>query len=255
MEKKRLLCFVVESRKLIVNSVLLLVLSLYTINYPPTTTLAQEIKREPTQEELDQVKEILRNFQKPQGEKAKEALQSFLKPNQQKAKEFLQIEEDGRQNKTANAKLFYFFSFSMPEGSLNAVVPEAEKTGAVMVLRGMKEDIGLSTTMLKAAELLKRSSTGLPSSELRTGTTGSGKESYQVEVWIHPVLFRCFHVDAVPEIVYVTGEQDQEGCSQDYIKVGGDVSLDYGIELITKEDKSAEKYLKLLKEDFYNEKN
>jgi len=62
-------------------------------------------------------------------------------------------------------------------------------------------------------------------------------------------------VDTVPEIVYVAGEQDQEGCSQDYIKVRGDVSLDYGIELIAKEDKSAEKYLKLLKEDFYNEKN
>ncbi|MEM4406585.1 MAG: type-F conjugative transfer system pilin assembly protein TrbC [Candidatus Methanomethylicaceae archaeon] len=217
--------------------------------------MAQEIKREPTQEELDQVKEILRNFQKPQEEKAKEMLQSFLNPDQQKAEEFFRVEEDGPQNKTANAKLFYFFSFSMPEGSLKAVVPQAEKTGAVMVLRGMNEDIGLRTTMLKASELLKRSSTGLPSSELSTGTTGSGKESYQVEIWIHPVLFRCFRVDAVPEIVYVTGEQDQEGCSQDYIKVKGDVSLDYGLEIIAKEDKNAEKYLKLLKEDFYNEKN
>jgi type-F conjugative transfer system pilin assembly protein TrbC len=201
MEKKRLLRFVVESRKLIVDSVLLLVLSLSTINYPPTTTLAQEIKREPTQEELDQVKEILRNFQKPQEEKAKEALQSFLKPDQQKAEEFFQVvEEDGPHNKTANARLFYFFSFSMPEGSLKAVVSEAEKTGAVMVLRGMKEDIGLKATMLKAAELLKRSSTGLPSSELRLGTTGSGKESYQVEVWIHPVLFRCFHANRTSRV-------------------------------------------------------
>ncbi|HWP91791.1 MAG TPA: type-F conjugative transfer system pilin assembly protein TrbC [Thermodesulfobacteriota bacterium] len=217
--------------------------------------MAQDIKREPTQEELNQVKEILRNFQKPQEEKATEALKSFLKPDQQKAEEFLQVDEDGPQNKTANAKLFYFFSFSMPEGSLKAVVSEAEKTGAVMVLRGMNEDIGLRATMLKASELLKRSSTGLPSFERRTGTTGFEEESYQVEVWIHPVLFRCFHVDAVPEIVYVTGEQDQEGCSQDYIKVRGNVSLDYGLGIIAKEDKGVEKYLKLLKEDFYHEKN
>jgi type-F conjugative transfer system pilin assembly protein TrbC len=239
MEKKRLLC-------VLALSCWLLALSPKSINLA-----AQDIKTEPTQEELNRAKQIIHDFQKPREKEARDIIHKFQGPNEEKAKEFFQIEETGKQNKNSQRQLFYFFSFSMPEGSIKAIIPEAEKTGAVIVIRGMKEDIGLRTTLMKVAEVLKHSSILRQGSGL---TTGSEKESYKAEVWIHPLLFRCFHVDAVPQIVYVVGKQDAEGCSSDYIKVRGDVSLEYALSLIAKEDKSAEKYLKLLKEDFYNER-
>lgn len=234
MEKKRLLC------------VLALICWILALSPKSINLAAQEIRTEPSEEELNRAKQMIHDFQEPREKEAKDIIRKFQGPNKEKAKEFFQLEEDN-QSKTSQGQLYYFFSFSMPEGSIKAIVPEAERTGAVMVIRGMKEEIGLRATLMKVSEILKRSSTGL--------TMGSDKETYNVEVWIHSVLFRCFHVDAVPQIVYVVGKQDEKGCSSDYIKVRGDVSLEYALSLIAKEDKSAEKYLKLLKEENFYEKH
>lgn len=226
MEKKRLLC------------ILALICWLLALSPKSINLAAQEIRTEPSEEELNRAKQMIHDFQKPRDKEAKDIIRRFQKPNEEKAKEFFQLEEDN-QNKNSQGQLYYFFSFSMPEGSIKAIVPEAEKTGAVMVIRGMKEDIGLRATLMKVSEVLKHRE----------------KESYKAEVWIHPVLFRCFHVDAVPQIVYVVGNQDTNGCSSDYIKVRGDVPLEYALSLIAKEEKSVEKYLKLLKKENFYEKN
>jgi type-F conjugative transfer system pilin assembly protein TrbC len=200
---------------------------------------AQDLRTYPTQEELKRAEEILREFQKPE-ERVKEL--GFGYSGSGIGKSQTPNTEDKTPNpqlsKPEHGKLLYFFSFSMPTQSLKTILPEVEKTGAVMVLRGMKEEEGLKATVIKIADLLKHGE----------------KESYQVEVWIHPVLFTCFNIDSVPQIVYITGTQDEKGCSSDYIKVKGDVSIQYALRLIAKEDKSAKKYLKLLEDSFY-EKN
>jgi type-F conjugative transfer system pilin assembly protein TrbC len=201
------------------------------VNYPQLTQGA-------SLEELKRADEMLRGFQKPREREARELIKEFQKTDiNYEALGVKRKPNSESQNPIipTNGKLFYFFSFSMPRESLGTVLPEAEKTGAIMVLRGMKKDIGLRKTMLMIADLLKRGE----------------KESYQAEVWIHPVLFKCFNVDSVPQIVYVTGTQDEEGCSNDYVKVRGDVSLEYALRLFAKEDRSAEKYLKLLEDNFY----
>jgi len=208
---------------------------------------AQDLRTYPTQEELKRAEEMLRTFQKPKEREARKLIREFQKSNEEKAKEiYAHDTEDQTPNpklsKPEHGKLFYFFSFSMPRESLKTILPEVEKTGAVMVLRGMKEEEGLKATITKIAELLRKD------------TGERDKEVYEAEIWIHPVLFTCFNIDSVPQIVYVTGTQDEEGCSSDYIKVKGDVSIQYALRLIAKEDKSAKKYLKLLEDSFY-EKN
>jgi conjugal transfer pilus assembly protein TrbC len=217
-------------------------------------TYSQEIKTQPTEEELKRAEEMLRTFQKPKEREARKLIREFQKSNEEKAKEiYAHDTKDQTPNpqlsKPEHGRLFYFFSFSMPRESLKTILPEAEKTGAVMVLRGIKEEEGLRATVIKIADLLKRKENTFQTLNLESQIPNT--EIYQVEVWIHPVLFTCFNIDSVPQIVYVTGTQDEEGCSSSYIKVKGDVSIEYALRLIAKEDKSAKKYLKLLKDSFY----
>jgi len=219
---------------------------------------AQEIKTHSTEEELKRADEMLRGFQKPREREARE----LIKESQKTDVNYEALGVKRKPNSESrnpinpiiptNGKLFYFFSFSTPRESLGTVLPEAEKTGVIMVLRGMKKDIGLRKTMLMIADLLKREENNSPQSpNPNSQFLIPNNESYQVEVWIHPMLFKCFNVDSVPQIVYVTGTQDEEGCSDNYIKVKGDISLEYALRLFAKEDRSAEKYLKLLEDNFY----
>ncbi|MGE5443563.1 MAG: hypothetical protein ACM3SR_03055, partial [Ignavibacteriales bacterium] len=112
MEKKRLLC------------VLALICWILAISPKSINLAAQEIRTEPTQEELNRVKQMIHDFQKPREEEAKDIIRKFQKPNEEKAREFFQLEEDN-QNKTSQGQLYYFFSLSMPEGSIKAIVTEA----------------------------------------------------------------------------------------------------------------------------------
>ena len=214
---------------------------------------AQDLRTYPTQEELKRAEEILREFQKPE-ERVKGL--GFGYSGSGIGKSQTPNTEDQTPNpklsKPEHGRLFYFFSFSMPRESLKTILPEAEKTGTVMVLRGIKEEEGLRATVMKIADLLKRKENTFQILNLESQIPNT--EIYQVEVWIHPILFTCFNIDSVPQIVYITGTQDEKGCSSDYIKVKGDVSIQYALRLIAKEDKSAKKYLKLLEDSFY-EKN
>jgi len=205
---------------------------------------AEDLRTHPTEEELKRAEEMLRTFQKPEEREARKLIKESQKPSEEKVKELYANDSQSQKLNpqhldTQHGKLFYFFSFSMPRESLKTILPEVEKTGAVMVLRGIKEEEGLRATITKIAELLRKD------------TGERDKEVYEAEIWIHPILFTCFNIDSVPQIVYVTGTQDEEGCSSDYIKVKGDISLEYALRLFAKEDKSAKKYLELLEDSFY----
>ena len=236
LEKKRLLYSLgIRGSGLGIHLIVLLIL-ITPITNLTSKLQAREIRTKPTEEELKRAEEILREFQKP--EERVKGLRVGDSGSGIGKSQILNTEDktpNPQLSKPEHGKLLYFFSFSMPTQSLKTILPEVEKTGAVMVLRGMKEEEGLKATVIKIADLLKHGE----------------KESYQVEVWIHPVLFTCFNIDSVPQIVYVTGTQDEEGCSSSYIKVKGDISLEYALRLFAKEDKSAKKYLKLLEDSFY----
>jgi conjugal transfer pilus assembly protein TrbC len=224
MEKKRLLYFI---------AIILI----------PSFLKAQEIMLEPAGEDVKSAQELLRSIPDAREDEAKEVIRNFLKPDEGRAGETINSIQPGTidtgDDKTDapahKGHLYYFFSFSMPQEGLKSLLPQMEKTGAVMVLRGMKKGSGMRGTMMQIAEFLKR----------------SNKSAYQVEVWIHPVLFRCYNVEAVPQIVYVPEGSDPEKCWESFIKVRGAVSLDYALSLIAREDGGAESYLKLLRESFF----
>lgn len=225
MEKKRLLYFL---------AIILI----------PSYLKAQEIILEPSGEELKSTEELLRSMPDAREDEAKEVIRNFLKPDEGRAGETINSIHSGTID-TGNDKtdapahkghLYYFFSFSMPQEGLKSLLPQMEKTGAVMVLRGMKKGSGMRGTMMQIAEFLKQ----------------SDKSAYRAQVWIHPLLFRCYNVEAVPQIVYVPEGDDPEKCSESFIKVRGAVSLDYALSLIEREDGMAESYLKLLRESFFD---
>ena len=135
----------------------------------------------------------------------------------------------GTENK--RLKLFYFFSFSMPRSSLREAAQESAAGGAVMVLRGLSgEDLG--ETASRISEVI--------------GKTGA-------QVWIDPVLFECFSVGAVPQLVLAYGHLPGADCEGlRHVKVSGDVSLPYALGLMEKEDANAGMFIRRLEKNGFH---
>ncbi len=115
-------------------------------------------------------------------------------------------------------RVLYFASFSIPESSLRKTVEQAEKVGAVLVLRGLKNDSLLDTAQAIQALIGRRN------------------VSFQID----PPLFRECGIAEVPCTCY-------RGW-----KVYGDVSLDYALEVIAAKEPAAERLVeKIRKGGFY----
>ena len=116
-------------------------------------------------------------------------------------------------------ELMVFVSFSMPKETLERIVLQSEMTGAVLVLRGLK---GNSLTRMgeEVAQLV-------------------GKRN--VTAIIHPPAFVQFKVTQVPALVLAKPSQatriGTDGCAgpTSYIKVDGDVTQDYALDLIERQ--------------------
>jgi conjugal transfer pilus assembly protein TrbC len=116
-------------------------------------------------------------------------------------------------------ELMVFVSFSIPRPSLERIVAESERTGAVLVLRGLK---GNSLTRMgeEVAQLI-------------------GKR--QVTAIIHPPAFTQFKVMQVPALVLANASQatriGTDGCASpsSFVKVDGDVSQGYALDLIERQ--------------------
>jgi conjugal transfer pilus assembly protein TrbC len=116
-------------------------------------------------------------------------------------------------------ELMVFVSFSMPKASLDRIVAESEQTGAVLVLRGLK---GNSLTRMgeEVAQLI-------------------GKRN--VTAIVHPPAFTQFKVSQVPALVLANASQatriGTDGCASpsSYVKVDGDVSQGYALDLIERQ--------------------
>lgn len=116
-------------------------------------------------------------------------------------------------------ELMVFVSFSIPMPSLERIVAESERTGAVLVMRGLK---GNSLTRMgeEVAQLI-------------------GKR--QVTAIIHPPAFTQFKVTQVPALVLANASQatriGTDGCASpdSFVKVDGDVSQGYALDLIERQ--------------------
>jgi len=116
-------------------------------------------------------------------------------------------------------ELMVFVSFSMPKETLERIVAQSEKSGAVLVLRGLKGN-SLSSMGEELAALVGRRN---------------------VTAIIHPPAFKQFKVAQVPALVIARAAQatkiGNDGCAvpTSYIKVDGDVGQDYALDLIERQ--------------------
>lgn len=116
-------------------------------------------------------------------------------------------------------ELMVFVSFSLPRETLQRIVFQSEKSGAVLVLRGLK---GNSLTQM-GEEIAK--------------LVGDRN----VTAIIHPPAFKQFDVKRVPSMVLARSGQAskiaEDGCSPatSFIKVDGDVTQEYALDLIERE--------------------
>jgi conjugal transfer pilus assembly protein TrbC len=111
--------------------------------------------------------------------------------------------------------LLVLVSLSMPRKALARIAEQAELSGATLVFRGLKNDS--MKAMGQAIQAI------------------AGRRN--VFIAIHPPAFQQFSVDQVPAFVIASQEAGnvmENGCSEDrtFIKVSGDVSIDYALEYI-----------------------
>jgi len=129
-------------------------------------------------------------------------------------------------------RLYYFFSFSMPEESIQAAFSDGEKIGLVAVLRGLPEG-SPKESLMRLQELL-----------------GERK----IEVVIDPLLFRLYGITAIPTLVYAEGVNPScEHCepAPRHWKGVGDIPLAAGLENLARSAPSVDRYIKKLREGFF----
>lgn len=131
-------------------------------------------------------------------------------------------------------ELMIFASLGMPETALRALLASARQAGAVVVLRGFRNNSVRETAQAVA----------------KFGENAAN-------VVVNPNAFQQYRVKAVPAVVLAKPEagssMDEEGCSlpETYTKVTGDVTLSFALEHVVKHDPEfagvAKKYLRLAK--------
>ena len=113
-------------------------------------------------------------------------------------------------------ELMVFISFSLPRETLQRIVSQSEKSGAVLVLRGLK-----GNSLTKMGE-----------------ETAKLVGDRNVTAIIHPPAFKQFNIKQVPSLVLARSGQaskiTDDGCAPatSFIKVDGDVTQDYALDLI-----------------------
>lgn len=107
-----------------------------------------------------------------------------------------------------------FVTLDMPQGSLRRLVDQAERAGAVLVLRGLRNQ-SMRQTVAAVSDLL-----------------GQRKAGWVID----PEAFERHGVEAAPTFLLTTGE-DAPPCNattctvpRPFVSVSGDVSLDYALE-------------------------
>lgn len=116
--------------------------------------------------------------------------------------------------------LLVFVSFGMPDGSLRRLVEQAEKAGATLVLRGPTKS-SVKETVFAVQRLI-----------------GKRKVAFQLD----PEAFDRYGVEVAPTFVVTKGSDgsgaqapcrgESCGTGERFIRVSGDVSIDYALEFM-----------------------
>ncbi len=200
------------------------------------------VRTEPGEAESSRARKLMGDLLEPDIAGVEKTLSEINSPGEKETEEIMELlsvksppsgafpeKSAGKENN--RPKLFYFFSFSMPNSSLREAALESVAGGAVMVLRGLSgEDLG--ETASRISDII--------------GKTGA-------QVWIDPVLFECFSVGVVPQLVLAYGHMQGADCEGlRHVKVSGNVSLPYALGLMEKEDANAGVFIRRLeKNGFY----
>lgn len=130
--------------------------------------------------------------------------------------------------------LMVFVSLSIPKAALERIVDQAEKTGAVLVFRGLKND-SMNQMAVEVRNLIGNRNVGAV---------------------IHPPAFQQFSISKVPAVVMAkadAGNVLEDGCAiaDTFVKVSGDVTIEYALEYIDSHSQQwaplAKRYLEKLK--------
>jgi len=128
-------------------------------------------------------------------------------------------------------QLLVFVSLAMPEGALRKLIEQAERTRAVLVLRGLK-DGSMVKTALAVRQLL-----------------GERKAALQID----PQGFDRFGVNQVPTFVLLRDGTQAQRCAEascvpasSYATLAGDVTIEYALEWIETHSSSAQREAKVL---------
>lgn len=181
--------------RLLSNLVFLIFILITSLLYAEEITV--KTPDQVTPEQLEDIKGAVAGFQKPMPETedkriidgGKEASMSSMKEVVEKYS--LQSRypdakwDTGSDLTKASADIYYFFSFSMPDSAIEAVINEANEKGAVMVLVGLVNDT-MQDTAKKLLEIHKKQ---------------------DMPVIIDPTLFTNFAVDRVPAIIKKEGDK------------------------------------------------
>ncbi|MCL1861063.1 MAG: type-F conjugative transfer system pilin assembly protein TrbC [Proteobacteria bacterium] len=92
---------------------------------------------------------------------------------------------------------------------------QAQKAGAVLILRGLRDRLGTKGTLTKTCAYM-----------MPVAKTGAA-------VQIDPEAFGRYNVSTVPTFVMVTPQKDgcnQDSCEGQFTSLVGDVTLDYALE-------------------------
>jgi conjugal transfer pilus assembly protein TrbC len=107
--------------------------------------------------------------------------------------------------------LYLFFSFGMPKPSIERMAQDAERAGAILVMRGLIDNSGKKT---------------------REAIMALAKD-HKIEVDIDPTVYRKFKIDQVPAVVLVKkfcATCQEPAAEGEFIKISGDVTLSYALE-------------------------
>lgn len=133
------------------------------------------------------------------------------------ARKGAEVRDAARSETTKTTTLRVFVSLSLPEPTLQRLMDQAAASGVPLLLRGLHRN-----SMRQTAERVRA----------LLGTRNTG-------VQIDPEAFERFGITQVPSFVLTPASADESTCArtktqcktpEDYIRVSGDVSIDYALQ-------------------------
>ena len=146
------------------------------------------------------------------------------------ARRHIQLRGSSSESTRESPALRIFVSFAMPEGSLRLLVIQAERSGATLVLRGLK-----ANSMKQTLDAVQ-------------GLIGERKVAWQID----PEAFGRYNIQRAPTFVLTKAPDGREfpsatcgaNCATAalFFSVAGDVSLDYALDTLVRRHPDALRY-------------